>query len=46
MLSKGNEYIDRRQDYFEEPRRQRVLRQLAQRPKVLGIQLVPCENTA
>lgn len=45
-LARGGEYIDRRQDYFEEPLRQRVLRHLTQRPKVMGMQLVPCEKTA
>ena len=46
MLTKGEEYTDRGQDYFEERYRQRVLHNLAQRAKAMGMQLVPSENTA
>ncbi|MBL0041640.1 MAG: IS110 family transposase [Xanthomonadales bacterium] len=41
MLTKGEEYTDRGQDYFEERYRERVVRQLAHRAKQFGMQLVP-----
>ncbi len=41
MLTKGEEYTDRGQDYFEQRYRERVMRQLAQRAKQFGMQLVP-----
>jgi len=44
MLTKGEEYTDRGQDYFEERYRQRVLHNLAQRAKAIGMQLVPAES--
>lgn len=44
MLTKGEEYTDRGQDYFEERYRQRVLHNVAQRAKAVGMQLVPGEN--
>ena len=44
MLTKGEEYTDRGQDYFEERYRQRVLHNLTQRAKAMGMQLVPCES--
>ena len=44
MLTKGEEYTDRGQDYFEERYRQRVLHNLTQRAKAIGMQLVPSEN--
>jgi transposase len=40
MLTKGEEYTDQGQDYYEERYRQRVLRQLAQRAKKMGMKLV------
>lgn len=46
MLTHGQEYTDRGQDYFEERYRQRVLHNLAQKAKALGMQLVPSENPA
>ena len=46
MLTKGEEYTDRGQDYFEERYRQRVLHNLAQRAKAMGMQLVPSESPA
>lgn len=45
MLTKGEEYTDQGQDYFEERYRQRVLRNLTQRAKQLGMQLVPAPAT-
>lgn len=44
MLTKGEEYTERGQDYFEERYRQRVLHNVAQRAKAVGMQLVPGEN--
>lgn len=44
MLTKGEEYTDRGQDYFEERYRQRVLHNLAQRAKAMGMQLVPSQS--
>ena len=41
MLTHGQEYTDRGQDYFEERYRQRVLHNLAQKAKAMGMQLVP-----
>jgi transposase len=46
MLSHGQEYTDRGQDYFEERYRQRVLHNLAQKAKAMGMQLAPSDNTA
>lgn len=45
MLTHGQEYTDRGQDYFEERYRQRVLHNLAQRAKAMGMQLVPSETS-
>jgi transposase len=41
MLSKGEEYTDAGQDYFEERYRERVLRKLTERARKLGMQIVP-----
>lgn len=46
MLTKGEEYTDRGQDYFEERYRLRVLHNLAQKAKALGMQLVPSDSPA
>ena len=46
MLTKGEEYTDAGQDYFEERYRQRVLRNLAERAKKLGMQIVPVAQLA
>ena len=43
MLTKGKEYTDQGQDYYEERYRERVLRQLAQRAEKMGMRLVPGE---
>ncbi|MGH8700495.1 MAG: IS110 family transposase [Burkholderiales bacterium] len=40
MLTKGEEYTDQGQDYYEERYRQRVLHQLAKRAEKLGMKLV------
>jgi hypothetical protein len=41
MLTKGEEYTDQGQDYYEERYRKRVLRALSQRAAKLGMQMVP-----
>lgn len=41
MLTKGQEYTDQGQDYFEERYRQRVLHNLTRRAQQLGMTLVP-----
>ena len=46
MLTHGQEYTDRGQDYFEERYRQRVLHNLAQKAKAMGMQLIPSDNPA
>ena len=40
MLTKGEEYTDQGQGYYEERYRERVLRQLAQRAEKMGMKLV------
>lgn len=44
MLTKGEEYTDQGQDYYEERYRERVLRQLAQRAAKMGMTLVATEK--
>jgi hypothetical protein len=44
MLTKGEEYTDQGQDYYEERYRERVLRQLAQRAEKMGMKLVANEQ--
>ena len=46
MLTKGEEYTDLGQDYFEERYRERVLRQLTQRATKMGMKLVAAEQPA
>lgn len=46
MLTKGQEYTDQGQDYFEERYRERVLRALSQRAAKLGMQMVPVAQSA
>lgn len=46
MLTKGEEYIDQGQDYFEARYRDRALRQLSQRAQTLGMKLVVAEHPA
>lgn len=41
MLTKGTEYTDQGQDYYEERYRQRVIHHLAKRAEKLGLQLTP-----
>ncbi|WP_143217869.1 hypothetical protein [Acidithiobacillus ferrivorans] len=46
MLTKGEEYTDQGQDYYEDRYRERVLRQLAQRAEKMGMRLIPGEAAA
>jgi hypothetical protein len=46
MLTRGQEYTDQGQDYYEERYRQRVLRQLEQRAEKLGMKLVAVPQPA
>ena len=44
MLTKGEEYTDQGQDYYEEHYRERMVRQLALRAEKLGMRLVVGEQ--
>ena len=44
MLTKGEDYTDQGQDYYEQHYRERVLRNLSQRAQKLGMQLVAAEQ--
>jgi transposase len=44
MLTKGEEYTDQGQDYYEERYRERVLWQLSKRAQKLGMKLVATEQ--
>ena len=46
MLTKGEEYTDQGQDYYEERYRERVLRALSQRAAKLGMKMVAIEQPA
>jgi transposase len=46
MLTKGEEYTDRGQAYYEERYRQRVLANLDRRAKQLGLQVLPIAQPA
>ena len=46
MLTKGQEYTDQGQDYYEERCRQRVDRALSQRAAKMGLKIVPAEQPA
>ena len=46
QLTKGSEYTDQGQDYFEERYRQRVMHHLAKRAERLGFQLTPIPEVA
>jgi|GEM_PF-2316556 len=41
MLTNGEEHTDAGQDYFEERYRERVLRNLTERARKLGMQIIP-----
>jgi hypothetical protein len=44
MLTKGQDYTDQGQDYYEQRYRERVLRALSQRAAKLGLTMVPIEQ--
>src|ERR1035438_879010 len=44
MLTKGQEYMDQGQDYYEARYRERVVNQLNQRAAKLGMRMVPVEE--
>jgi len=46
LLTKGEEYTDQGQQYYEERYRQRVLWQLAHCAEKMGMKLVPCAQPA
>ena len=46
MLTKGQEYTDQGQEYYEERYRERVVRQLTLRANKLGMQLVTVPQPA
>jgi hypothetical protein len=46
MLTKGEDYVDQGQEYYEERYRERVLRALSQRAAKLGLKVVPVEQPA
>ena len=46
MLTKGQDYTDQGQDYYEQRYRERVLRALSQRAEKLGMKMVPVEQPA
>jgi len=46
MLTRGQEYTDQGQDYFEERYRQRVVASLSWRAQQLGMRLLPETQTA
>ena len=46
MLTKGAQYVDNGQDYYEERYRQRVIHHLARRAEKLGLQLTPIPDAA
>ncbi len=46
MLTRGEEYTDQGQDYYEERYRERVLRALSQRAAKLGMKMVAVEQPA
>ena len=46
MLTKGQEYTDQGQDYYEERYRQRVMHHLTKRAEKLGFQLTPIPDAA
>jgi hypothetical protein len=46
MLTRGEEYTDQGQDYYEQRYRQRVLLNLSRRAQQLGMKLVAIEQPA
>ncbi len=46
MLTRGEEYVEQGQAYYEERHRERVVRSLNKRAFELGMELVPCQKPA
>jgi transposase len=46
LLTKGTEYTDKGQDYYEERYRQRVMHHLTKRAEKLGMQLLPIQQAS
>jgi transposase len=46
LLTRGQEYVDKGQQYYEERYRERVVRHLHKRAAELGLQLLPCAHPA
>jgi transposase len=46
LLTKGEQYTDQGQAYYEERYRERVLRSLQQRAAKLGMKMIPAEQPA
>ena len=46
LMTKGEQYVDKGQDYFEEQYQQRVMRNLKKKALALGFSLTPIEATA
>ena len=45
LLTRGQEYVDQGQDYYEARYRERVVNQLEQRAAKLGLRMVPLAET-
>jgi hypothetical protein len=46
LITRGQEYVDQGQQYYEQRYRDRVVRQLQKRAKDLGLTLVPSAQPA
>lgn len=46
MLTKGTEYVDRGQDYYEERYRERVIHHLNRRASAVGFDVTPIQPVA
>jgi hypothetical protein len=44
MLTKGEEYVDQGQTYYEEKYRERVIKNLTKRAEAMGFQLTPASE--
>lgn len=46
MLKYGEEYVDAGQDYYDQQYRNRVIKNMNRKAKLLGFQLMPIEQLA
>ena len=46
MLTKGEEYVDQGQEYYEAKYRERMLHHLTQRAAKLGMKMIPVEEAS